>query len=184
MQAIAVDYMKRMGFADQPFLVYKHKDANHPHVHIVTTNIKSDGSFIDLNYIGKRLSEPARKAIEIDFGLIRAESRKKELPRIVSALDLMPGVYGKAETKHVITNLLGEVLNSYRFTTLEELNLILRDMNMIADRGPSNSRMYQAGGLVFSLLNTEGFRIGLPIKASAIYGNPTLKTLELTICSQ
>jgi len=177
MQAIAVDYMKRMGFADQPFLVYQHKDANHPHIHIVTTNIKADGSFINLNYIGKRLSEPARKAIEIDFGLIQAEKRKKEIPKIPSALDLLPAQYGKEETKHVITNLLGEVLSSYRFTTLEELNLILRDMNMIADRGETNSLMNQAGGLVFSLLNNDGFRIGLPIKASAIYGKPTLKKL-------
>jgi hypothetical protein len=178
MGAIAVDYIKRMGFGEQPFLVYEHKDAKHPHIHIVTTNIKSDGSFIDLNYIGKRLSEPARKAIEIDFGLIQAETRKKEVPKIIAALDLLPAMYGKEETKHVITNVLSEVLGSYKFSTLQELNLILRDMNVVADRGAPGSRMHQAGGLVFSLLTKDGYRTGIPIKASSIYGKPTLKVLH------
>src|SRR5688500_2745103 len=29
-------YMELLGFAGQPYLVYQHKDAAHPHVHIVT----------------------------------------------------------------------------------------------------------------------------------------------------
>ncbi|MEO8111590.1 MAG: relaxase/mobilization nuclease domain-containing protein [Ginsengibacter sp.] len=27
-------YMDKIGFGDQPFLIYKHNDAGHPHIHI------------------------------------------------------------------------------------------------------------------------------------------------------
>ncbi len=178
MQRIALDYMARLGFSEQPFLVYKHNDTKHPHLHIVTTNIKEDRSFIDLIYIAKKKSEPARKAIEIYFGLIRAEGRGKGPARVISALDLLPADYGREETKHVITNLVNEVVRGYKFTSLQEFNLILRKMNIVADRGHPQSRMFQTGGLVYSLLNKNGYRIGQSIKASDLYLKPTLKALQ------
>jgi len=66
LQKIAVDYMDKIGFGEQPFLAYKHDDANHPHIHIVTTNMKTDSTRIDMHNIGKNLSEKARKEIEIN----------------------------------------------------------------------------------------------------------------------
>ncbi len=77
MQAIARDYMEKIGFSAQPFLVYQHLDANHPHMHIVTTNITARGRPISLHNIAKDKSEHARKAIELEYDLIQAESRKK-----------------------------------------------------------------------------------------------------------
>jgi hypothetical protein len=77
LQAIAREYMERIGFGNQPYVVYRHDDASHPHIHIVTTNIQSDGSRISLHNIGKNQSEKARKEIEIEFGLIKAESSKQ-----------------------------------------------------------------------------------------------------------
>ena len=73
LQQIAASYMEKIGFGEQPYLVYKHEDAAHPHIHIVTTNIQEDGSRINLHDIGKRLSELARKELEKEFGLIKAE---------------------------------------------------------------------------------------------------------------
>src|SRR5687768_9262313 len=43
---IAETYMNKIGFGDQPFLVYQHHDAGHPHVHIVSIKVRSDGSRI------------------------------------------------------------------------------------------------------------------------------------------
>src|SRR5690349_18555036 len=37
---IASVYMAKIGFAEQPYLVYRHLDAGHPHIHIVSTNIQ------------------------------------------------------------------------------------------------------------------------------------------------
>jgi hypothetical protein len=178
MQLIAIDYLNRIGFGEQPFLVYKHKDANHPHLHIVTTNVQANGRRISMHNLGKLKSEPARKAIEEQFNLVRAETGKKQQVPPPTALDLLPAKYGKEETKHAITNILGEVLRTYKFGNLTELNIILRQRNIVADRGAINSRMYSKGGLVYSLLDENGYRTGVPIKASDIYGGPILKTLE------
>jgi hypothetical protein len=38
--------------------------------------------------------------------------------------------------------------------------------------------MYEKNGLRFSLLDSKGNKVGLPIKASALYSKPTMKTLQ------
>src|SRR6478752_8955562 len=66
---IAVEYMDKIGFGEQPFLIYQHFDAGHPHLHIVTTNIQANGKRIDTFNIGRNQSEKARKEIEQKFRL-------------------------------------------------------------------------------------------------------------------
>src|SRR5450432_108455 len=73
---IAKRYIEYIGFADQPYLVYRHDDAGHPHIHIVSTNIQSSGNRISMHNMGRNQSERARKSIEIEFKLVKAESRK------------------------------------------------------------------------------------------------------------
>ena len=73
---IASEYMDRIGFNDQPYLVYRHQDAGHPHVHIVSTNIKTSGERISLHNLGRTKSEEARKAIELKYRLIQASQKE------------------------------------------------------------------------------------------------------------
>src|SRR6201999_3391557 len=47
-----------------------------------------------------------------------------------------------------------------------------------ADRGSKDSRMYAHEGLVYWIVDKSGNKVGVPIKASSLYGKPTLKTLE------
>src|SRR5215210_7116264 len=54
---IADSYMQQIGFGNQPYLVYQHFDAGHQHIHIVSTNIASDGGRIEMNNIGRNQSE-------------------------------------------------------------------------------------------------------------------------------
>ncbi|MES2375419.1 MAG: relaxase/mobilization nuclease domain-containing protein [Bacteroidota bacterium] len=176
LQGIAGDYLYGVGFATQPYLVYRHEDAGHPHIHIVTTNIKRDGERISLHYLGQNESERTRKAIEIKYGLVKAEDQTKEKPNL--KVEVSTAEYGKAETKRVITNILGYILRAYRFTSVPELNAVLAQYNIQADRGSKDSRMYAREGLVYWILDKQGNKIGVPIKASTIYGKPTLKTLE------
>src|SRR6188508_781236 len=50
---IASEYMQRIGFEEQPYLIYKHNDAGHPHIHIVATTTREDGSRINTHNIGR-----------------------------------------------------------------------------------------------------------------------------------
>lgn len=177
MREIATDYMTRIGFGGQPFLVYHHTDTRHQHFHIVTTSVQADGGHIDMNYLGINKSEPARKAIELEYGLIVAQSRKQQdVPDDGHAL--APALYGKQATKLAITNIVGKVMGSYKFSSLEEYNIILRQFNVIADRGLPGTRRHEAGGLLYCLLDKAGRKIGVPIKASDIYKEPILKRVE------
>jgi hypothetical protein len=174
---IAKVYMQKLGFGDQPYLVYQHHDAGHPHLHVVTTNIKADGSRIDLHHLGIRKSEPARKTIEKEFGLVVAEAQKKQKNQL-NQVSVSKALYGKSQTKMAIQNVLEAVLNQYRYTSLPELNAVLKQYNVIAERGSQDSRVYQHNGLLYRTLDTEGNPVGVPIKASLFYNNPTLKFLE------
>lgn len=174
---IADKYMEKIGFGRQPYLVYQHHDAGHPHIHLVTTNIEADGNRIDLHHLGIRKSEPARKEIETAFCLVKAQDKKQQ------PLKLGQGVakkaeYGISETRAAIQNVLEAVLNKYRFTSLSEFNAVLGLYNIRADQGSENSRARRHAGLLYRILDGNGNPVGIPVKASLFYNSPTLAKLS------
>ena len=76
--SIAREYMEKIGFKEQPYLIYQHLDAGHPHVHIVTTNIQKDGKRIDTYNIGRNQSVKAKNELEQKYGLVKAEKRQRK----------------------------------------------------------------------------------------------------------
>lgn len=177
LKEIAASYLDKIGFAKQPYLLYEHHDSGHPHVHLITTTIRADGSSINLHNIGKNQSEKARKQIEIDFGLVKAQDQKRSDLNIKPP-DLKAALYGKMQTRKAIANVLHGVLNQYKYCSLPELNAVLKQYNVAADRGGEQSRIYQNNGLVYRLLDEQGQKAGVPIKASDFYFKPTLKYLQ------
>lgn len=174
---IARDYMTGIGFGDQPYLMYRHEDAGHPHMHLVTTNIQLDGIPIPLHKLGIRKSEPIRKAIEKKYGLMIAEEQNGSKYELASAYSEQ-ATYGKRESKKAISIVLNAIVDKYKYSSLHELNAVLSLYNVRADRGGEDSRTYKRGGLVYRILDDKGRPIGTPIKASAFYNKPTLKKLE------
>lgn len=177
MQTIAIDYMNRIGFGEQPFLVYRHDDTNHPHFHIVASTIRPNGRGINLNRIAARKSEPARKAIELHYGITIAQNQKRKPGLPVQPLGEQL-TYGDSESKNKLSNIIRTVTGSYHFSSLDEYNRILRDFNVVADSGLPGSRRAQHRGLVYYQLTPSGSKVGIGIKASDFYSNPTLKNLE------
>ena len=171
-------YMEKIGFGKQPYLIYQHHDAGHPHLHVITTNIQRDGKRIDLHLLAIRKSEPARKEIEELFGLVKAQERKN---RKVFSLVPMPSSkakYGKTGSMKAISNVLDVVVNTYRYCNLKELNAVLKLYNVMADPGKKSSKMFKSKGLLYRILDERGNPVGVPIKASNFYLKPTLKFLE------
>ncbi len=175
---IATAYMEKIGFGSQPYLVYEHHDAGHPHIHILTTSIQPNGKRIDTYNIGRNQSEKARKELEKSFGLIPAQGKQPVQAAGIRPVDVQKVYYGKSETRRSITNVLDAVINHFKYTSLAELNAILRQYNVEADRGRETGIVYKSGGLFYRLLDGHGNKIGVPIKASLIHSKPTLKNLE------
>lgn len=177
LKEIAGVYLEKIGFESQPYLLYEHLDAAHQHVHIVTTNIRADGSSINLHNIGKVRSEAARKQIENEYSLVRAEDHKRSVFKL-SPVSLSAADYGRAETKQAISNVVQTVIKDYHFSSLAEFNAVLCQYRVRADAGTEGSRIRQNQGLVFRVLGPDGERVGVPIKASDFHFKPTLKKLE------
>lgn len=179
---LADEYMNKIGFGDQPYMVYQHNDAGHPHIHLLSTLIKDDGSRIKTQYIGKNVSEPVRKEMEKLYGFIPADKKdhleqqwedQKQLvitPQKIQA--------GKSATVRSITNVLDHVINQYKYTSIHELNAVLKLYNVKADRGAENGRIYRNRGLTYVVIDENGTALTKPVKASAFHGKPTLSALE------
>jgi hypothetical protein len=178
MKKIAGQYMKDIGFERQPYLVYRHLDAGHPHCHIVTTHIRRDGSPIELFNIGRNQSEKARQQIEVEYGLVTAEMKKQVWEERQKIDGVQRIKYGEKSITQSISRVLEHVTENYKFTSLEELNTVLRLYNVEAYRGKEGSQLYQHRGLLYRVLDERGKYIGVPLKASFFECKPTLTNLE------
>jgi hypothetical protein len=146
-------YMEGIGFDKQPHLVYQHTDAGHPHLHIITSAIQADGRRIPLHNLVQTKSEPTRKAIEEEFGLVKAAGRQEEQG-------------------------LQQIATSYKYASLEEYNALLRTHNLSADPVAADRERGHHGGLVYRRLDELGNPSSPPIKASAFHFKPTLRWLD------
>jgi len=178
MQAIARTYMKELGFERQPYLVYRHYDAGHPHCHIVTTHIQANGDPIPQYKIGENQSEKARILIEEKYDLVTAE--KKRLTQKPSQVhDHVQKIkYGERSTTHSLSDVIHYVMEKYNYTNLQEFNAVLHLYNVEADPGKEGSRLRQHHGLLYRVLDDQGRCIGRPLKASFFDFKPTLQHLE------
>jgi hypothetical protein len=77
--------------------------------------------------------------------------------------------YGKSDSRKAIANVLEAVLNTYKYSSLPELNAVLQQYNVLADRGSESSRVYKHQGLLYHILDDKGNKTGVPIKASSFY---------------
>lgn len=174
---ITKDYMELIGFGKQPYLVYQHLDAAHPHLHIVTTSIDDFGKGIRLHKLQETKSYEACRKLEEKYDLVKATEKRPSENAVLETEDLDKAVYGKSKTKNTISNIVRSVVSNYKYSSLFELNAVLKQFNVVADRGEEGTAMYKRGGLCYSMLNEKGEKVGIPIKSSSIYSKPTLERI-------
>jgi hypothetical protein len=178
MRQIAREFLQKVDFGDQPALVYRHIDAGHPHAHIVTVNIRPDGSRIDNDKraprcLQKVCSELEQRHALMPAGIHVAMDHRRQEQQYTQRLE-----YGKTPTKTGIETVLAHVLHNYNYTTLEELNAVLKLYRVQADRGSEYGQMYRDRGLYYRMIDEREIKVGAPIKASSLENKPTLDYLE------
>ena len=170
--------MKDIGFENQPYLMYRHNDAGHTHMHIVTTNIRSNGDKINIGPLELVESHNISKRLEVEFSLERSVRYAAEDQQKFNVLHAAKVVYGETGLKRSVSDVLNAVVDHYNYTSLDEFNAILREYNVRANTGEENSRLRQIGGLLYHALDEDGKKIGVPLKASGFLIKPTLNRLE------
>ena len=131
LQSIIDDYMERLGYGSTPYVVFKHHDTNHQHVHIISSNTELvNGKYRKINdsYLYRK-SESISRSIEIDYNLIIATDvvkRRKELDRLIPELE----GYGEVATYEHLKNVSEFIVSEYKFSNLGELNTLLNKYNI------------------------------------------------------
>jgi len=152
-QQIAARYMELIGFSQQPYLVYKHMDTFHPHLHVVSSNILPSSRQIYTHRLGYRFSFPAAKILEEEFGLIQAVKKWKE--EKTSKPQIKQLEYGKQPVVKNLTQILRYLQQNYHFSDLMEWNALLRPFRIIALPGKYHSRKNGTLGLYYFLLDQD-----------------------------
>lgn len=170
---IARDIMQGIGYERQPYLVYRHDDTAHQHLHIISTKIRHDGNRIPESFIGVRLLQPARKAAEEKYGLAKttAKGQKRHDPREKVQ-------YGKEQTWQAMADTLKYVVETYRYRSLQELNAVLSLYNLTVKGGRKGTRLNDHRGLIYQVIDETGKVRNAPVKASDFDFKPTLDNLE------
>ena len=176
LQRITLDYFRRIGFRDQPFIAYEHLDTAHPHLHIVSTTIGLDGKRLAIS--PSKLGRGVTDALGRDYGLRPSRPYDGKLHHISAPEQLVKLVYGQSEVKPAVCKVVQSIVDAYKFTCLTELNAVLRNYNIAADSGRVGSWLNEHKGLYYRAVDHHGKLIGKPIKASSIYGKPTRFFLE------
>ena len=60
LRKIACEYMERMGYGEQPYIVFKHKDISREHLHIVSLRVDENGHKLPHDFEARRSMEILR----------------------------------------------------------------------------------------------------------------------------
>lgn len=159
--AIAREYIEKMGYANQPFIVYKHEDIDRHHLHIVTLAVDERGKKInDGNnfYTSTRIL----KELEQKYGLIPAQMRKEK-----EVFRLQKVCYGDGENlKKQLVSVIRPAAKFYHCPSFKEYRALLSTYNICVEevKGEMYGKPYN--GLVYFATDDKGKKVGNPFKAS------------------
>ncbi|TDO68867.1 relaxase/mobilization nuclease-like protein [Flavobacterium chryseum] len=170
---MAQEYMKEMGYADQPFAVFKHTDIDRTHIHIVSVCVDGDGRKISDKF-EKRRSMAVCRTLEKEYGLISAVEKKENSQSPV----FKPINYKEGDIKSQMASVIRHLPKYYQFQTFGAYNALLSLFKITAEevRGEYNGIPKQ--GLVYFALNDKGEKASNPFKASLFGKNAGLIELE------
>ncbi len=146
--------------------------------YLVTTHVQRNGDPIEMYKIGENQSEKARQFIEEKFDLMTTEKKRHIQVERQKVDGIQKVVYGQKSTARAVSDVVQYVTEKYKYTSLEELNAVLRFYNVEAYRGKEGTKLYQHHGLLYRVLDEHGQYIGVPLKASFFEFKPTLANLE------
>lgn len=171
---MAEQYMREMGYGEQPFVVFKHTDIDRSHIHIVSVCVDEEGKKISDKFEKMRSMNVCRE-LERQHGLIPATDKEhKQNDKIFRPVD-----YRAGDVKSQIASVIRHLPNYYQFQTLGEYNALLSLFNITAEKvqGELHGKMQQ--GLLYIPLNKKGERAGHPFKASLFGKSAGLPALKL-----
>ena len=173
-RVLAEQYMREMGYGEQPFVVFKHTDIDRTHIHIVSVCVNEEGKKISDKFEKMRSMNVCRE-LERQHGLVSATDKEhKQNDKIFSPVN-----YQKGDVKSQIASVVRHLPNYYQYQTLGEYNALLSLFNITTEKVEDELQGKSQQGLLYIPLNEKGERAGHPFKASLFGKSAGLPTLEL-----
>jgi hypothetical protein len=173
MAGLAEEYLQRMKLGDQPYLVYRHHDTPHPHMHVMMAGVHQDATRVHLRPADYHESWNITREMTVRHHLVQSATAEEAKQRQVLKIK-----HHEMALRPSINNVLNKVLSLYKYPHLEGLNAVLKLYNLQAYRGKEGTDMYLHRGLVLRVLDESGKPMQGYFKASSFDGNPTLDKLE------
>lgn len=172
LKQIADDYMQRMGYGDQPYIVFRHRDIERHHLHIVSLRVGADGKKISSDF-ERYKSVEIRKQLEKEYNLARADDRKISRDELISQqadyikkYELDERVENKdSEKRKKYRKILHYVKSHYKCTSMVELRHVLSLFSLYTKEVSDENGEHK--GIVFYPLNEDG-RDGKALSGSYI----------------
>ncbi|MDR2148116.1 MAG: relaxase/mobilization nuclease domain-containing protein [Tannerella sp.] len=181
---IAQEYMQKMGYGNQPYIVYKHEDIERKHIHIVSLRVDENGKKIDHNFERRRSMDVCRE-LERKYGLAPADPRQRRDGLLLKKVE-----YDRGDVKQQIANVIRTVASDYHFLSLKEYRTLLTLYNIgveevkgiksppEGDLGGLGSGFGSTVGLVYFALDEKGEKVSLPFKSSLFGKTVGIAALE------
>ncbi|VXC56367.1 MULTISPECIES: conjugal transfer protein MobB [Bacteroidota] len=171
---MAEEYMREMGYGEQPFVVFKHTDIDRSHIHIVSVCVDEEGKKISDKFEKMRSMNVCRE-LERKYRLIPATDKEhKQNDKVFRPVD-----YRAGDVKSQIVSVVRHLPNYYQYQTLGEYNALLSLFNVTTEKVEGELQGKPQQGLLYIPLNKKGERTGHPFKASLFGKNAGFPALEL-----
>lgn len=160
-EILAREYLDKLGFGEQPYVIYKHEDIDRHHIHIVTVNVNEEGKRLNQDFLYRR-SKKITTELEEKYNLHKAQREKISPDTPITKVD------PNGDIKRQVANTVKMVGMRYKFQSMGEYNAILGLYNVRCDTadGRVNGREYH--GLVYFATDDNGNTIATPLKASRL----------------
>ena len=155
------EYMERMGYGSQPYIVFKHTDIDRTHIHIVSTCVGIDGKKIPDDYDHPRSMSICRD-LETKYNLHKAtEQEQKQGNKVFKPVD-----YQRGDIKSQIASVVRHLPKYYSFSTMGSYNALLSLFNITVEEVKGERNGQTVNGLVYLALDENGNKASNPFKAS------------------
>lgn len=169
---IGHEYMEKMGYGNQPYIIYRHEDIGRPHIHIVSLRINEQGKKIN-DYKEWQRSTSVCRELERKYHLSPAEKmeRREFLP--LTIVD-----YHKGDIKHQIANVVKPIMQGYKFQSVKEFKALLSLFHVTVEEIHKTIDGKSCHGLAYAATDEKGERVGVAIKSSKIGKNVGYAALQ------
>ena len=173
LREIAREYMERMGYGNQPYIVFKHKDISREHLHIVSLRVDEQGRKLPHDFEARRSMEILRD-LERKYGLHPSIKGEEQADR----LGLHKVNYKEGNVKQQISSVVRSCLRNYKCSSYGEFRTLLERFNISVEErtGTIDGRNY--AGIVYGAMTDDGYGIGTPFKSSKIGKDVGYKALQ------